>query len=586
MARVRYHEGSSRPSARRPSPHRSLQCGSRTHHPAHARGRKVKLKSAMLRAFGRESRAAPWDNEESIREELFSIERLEQHAESLAAAQAITARPMTGRSLAVRLRDNESVLLEAYRAIADAVGDGRAITPAAEWLLDNYHLVEEQIREIRDDLPPRLLSAIAEVGHRTFRRLSAGLRRGLGLRRSYGQPLRPRDAAPVRARLPARSAADDRRTVGGRDHAAHRARGESSTRGEAHRDRPRRAPGSGRPGRPAPGRERAPERADPRGLSALRTGTLAGGLRRSTRATAAGPGSEGHAGADVARGAPGGPGNDRRRDRARRAPETGCDERDGPQHHHQHAPDLRRRLGGAVRERQSRRRHAAVRQRLRGHGFSDAQPLPQRDRGARAGLETDGTGDCASGTSGRKRSGAQVAGRRCLSPRARSRLSPDRRGASRVRGDDRISRSLAQLARSIQRKARHRRLYRQRPHGRRDRSLLAVACAGRNGNRRLVARSPRASRADPGYRCGDGAREPRRHDGVRRDDPAGPGAPRRRTFAPAHDGRRPDPSHDAGRARRANRAPGDPPPCESGRRTLFRTALGLDGRRDRDRRRR
>ena len=61
---------------------------------------------------------------------------------------------MTGRSLAARLKDNESVLLEAYRAIASAVGERRAITPAAEWLLDNYHLVEEQIREIRDDLPP------------------------------------------------------------------------------------------------------------------------------------------------------------------------------------------------------------------------------------------------------------------------------------------------------------------------------------------------------------------------------------------------------------------------------------------------
>jgi len=111
------------------------------------------LKSAILRTFGRESQAAPWDNEESIRTELFSIERLEQHAESLAAAQAVTARPVTGRSLAARVMDNESVLLEAYRAIAKAVDEGRAITPAAEWLLDNYHLVEEQIREIRDDLP-------------------------------------------------------------------------------------------------------------------------------------------------------------------------------------------------------------------------------------------------------------------------------------------------------------------------------------------------------------------------------------------------------------------------------------------------
>ncbi|HEX6321729.1 MAG TPA: hypothetical protein VFZ84_22900, partial [Burkholderiales bacterium] len=94
----------------------------------------------ILRAFGRASQAVPWNSEESIREELFSIERLEQHAESLAAAQGVAAGSITGRSLAVRLKENESVLLQAYREIAGAVGEGRAITPAAEWLLDNYHL--------------------------------------------------------------------------------------------------------------------------------------------------------------------------------------------------------------------------------------------------------------------------------------------------------------------------------------------------------------------------------------------------------------------------------------------------------------
>ena len=54
---------------------------------------------------------------------------------------------MAGRSLAARLKQNEDVLLAAYRTIAKAGGEGRAITPAAEWLLDNYHLVEEQIRK-------------------------------------------------------------------------------------------------------------------------------------------------------------------------------------------------------------------------------------------------------------------------------------------------------------------------------------------------------------------------------------------------------------------------------------------------------
>jgi cyclic beta-1,2-glucan synthetase len=85
---------------------------------------------------------------------LFSAERLEQHAESLAAAQRITTRPVNVEPLAARLRDNSRVLLNSYRAIAKAIGEGRAITPAADWLVDNYHVVEEQIREIRDDLPP------------------------------------------------------------------------------------------------------------------------------------------------------------------------------------------------------------------------------------------------------------------------------------------------------------------------------------------------------------------------------------------------------------------------------------------------
>jgi cyclic beta-1,2-glucan synthetase len=111
------------------------------------------------------SAVSPWDNDEVLRAELFSSERLEQHAASLAAAQQVMQRRSARPSLGVRLKDNESVLLAAYRAIGAAVGEGRPITPAAEWLLDNYHLVEEQIREIRQDLPPgfyRQLPKLAE----------------------------------------------------------------------------------------------------------------------------------------------------------------------------------------------------------------------------------------------------------------------------------------------------------------------------------------------------------------------------------------------------------------------------------------
>ena len=94
------------------------------------------------------------DLEEPIRAELFSAERLEQHAESLATAQRVTAMPQKGGPLLPRVLNNGRVLLESYRSIAQAIRDERAITPAAEWLVDNYHIVDEQLREIHDDLPP------------------------------------------------------------------------------------------------------------------------------------------------------------------------------------------------------------------------------------------------------------------------------------------------------------------------------------------------------------------------------------------------------------------------------------------------
>ena len=109
---------------------------------------------SFFSAFGRPAGTSPWDNEHTIRAELFSAERLEQHAKSLAAAQTVTVKPVSRRSLAARLKDNEAVLLAAYHSLGSAVREGNAMTPAAEWLLDNFHLVEESIREARDDLPP------------------------------------------------------------------------------------------------------------------------------------------------------------------------------------------------------------------------------------------------------------------------------------------------------------------------------------------------------------------------------------------------------------------------------------------------
>jgi len=123
----------------------------------------------------------PVDLEEPIVAELFSIERLEQHAESLAAAQKTTGDPSRGRQIRPRVADNGRVLLQSYRALARAINEELPITPAAEWLVDNFHIVDEQLREIRDDLPSdyyRELPKLAE-GH------LAGYPRVLGISWAY-----------------------------------------------------------------------------------------------------------------------------------------------------------------------------------------------------------------------------------------------------------------------------------------------------------------------------------------------------------------------------------------------------------------
>ena len=92
-------------------------------------------------------------DEEPIRDELFSVERLEQHAAELAARLIVSAETMRGRSLLSRLEENAQELIAVYRALADAVRNESIVSPAAEWLVDNFHIVEEQLREIRRDLP-------------------------------------------------------------------------------------------------------------------------------------------------------------------------------------------------------------------------------------------------------------------------------------------------------------------------------------------------------------------------------------------------------------------------------------------------
>ncbi len=92
------------------------------------------------------------DSEKPFQAEFFSVERLEQYAQTLAAEHRTVTKK--GRAqLLPRLEENGRLFEAAYKALVEAIRNGRPISPAAEWLVDNYHIVEEQLREIRQDLP-------------------------------------------------------------------------------------------------------------------------------------------------------------------------------------------------------------------------------------------------------------------------------------------------------------------------------------------------------------------------------------------------------------------------------------------------
>ncbi len=137
------------------------------------------------------------DSQDPIRAELFSTERLEQHAESVAAQRAL-AEGGSPRPLSSRVRDSGRVLLRCYRELAAVIREEGAITPAAEWFVDNFHIVDDVLREVREDLPPGFYRQLPEARGGTARGLPARPRTGLGFRRAHRQPLRARDAAPLR----------------------------------------------------------------------------------------------------------------------------------------------------------------------------------------------------------------------------------------------------------------------------------------------------------------------------------------------------------------------------------------------------
>lgn len=87
-----------------------------------------------------------------LRSELFTADQMEQHGKALADSHRLATGRATDQLLG-RLAANESTIVGVCNLLAAAISENSRIAPAGEWLLDNFYLIEEQIRTAKRHLP-------------------------------------------------------------------------------------------------------------------------------------------------------------------------------------------------------------------------------------------------------------------------------------------------------------------------------------------------------------------------------------------------------------------------------------------------
>ncbi len=110
------------------------------------------LISSMRAYFLVNSPKQNYTKEEPLRAELFSSDQMDQFAITLAKSHVLSKTPAKGQLLH-RLADNEKVLNAVRKLLVEAIKKNSTITPAGEWLIDNFYLIEELIRTAKKHLP-------------------------------------------------------------------------------------------------------------------------------------------------------------------------------------------------------------------------------------------------------------------------------------------------------------------------------------------------------------------------------------------------------------------------------------------------
>lgn len=83
----------------------------------------------------------------------FNIKYLKESALNLSELHASTDSPAEIRPIKPILENSKQVLNDAYRVLSSLAKKNRDLSPAAEWLIDNFYIIQEQIVQLEIDFP-------------------------------------------------------------------------------------------------------------------------------------------------------------------------------------------------------------------------------------------------------------------------------------------------------------------------------------------------------------------------------------------------------------------------------------------------
>jgi cyclic beta-1,2-glucan synthetase len=95
--------------------------------------------------------------------DIFSTEKLEEYSLDLAKKLDIGHAEDVCPKLFSQIRKHRKVLLKSYRSLSKSIHAKDALPPIVEWLVDNFHIVESQSREMQRDMTPALYKKLPKL---------------------------------------------------------------------------------------------------------------------------------------------------------------------------------------------------------------------------------------------------------------------------------------------------------------------------------------------------------------------------------------------------------------------------------------